>query len=766
MATQSSDQKTSARVRDLVDSMTLEQKVAQLVGYWVDRGTESVAPMQGAMVKDDSYLQVSENGLGHLTRVYGTRPVDPVQRSQWLEQEQLRIRQQSGVDVAALVHEECLTGLAAWQATTYPIPLAWGATFDPLLIEKMGSHIGRDMATLGIHQGLAPVLDVIRDPRWGRVEECISEDPYVVGTIGTAYVEGLQSAGVDATLKHFLGYSASTAGRNHAPVQAGQREIAEVFLPPFEMAIIDGAAASVMNSYAAIDGVPVASDPKILTELLREQLEFEGVVVADYFAVAFLRLMQQVAANNSDAATQALTAGIDVELPSADAYPELVELVREGALPERYVDRALIRVLNQKEKHGLIGGSGNPIDAEVDLDSEENRALARQISEQSIILLSNNGVLPLKGSDAKIAVVGPNADSFEALMGCYSFVNHVLAHHPGVESGIQLPTVLEALRSRVPSDKIVYAKGCDVESAPGEDQQEFDHALAVGAEADIIVMVGGDRAGLFGRGTVGEGNDVDSLDLPGRQLELAKALCDLGKPVILVLLSGRPYHLDWALDAESAPAAVVQAFFPGEEGGQAIAEVLTGSVNPSGRLPVTLPNAAGAQPFTYMHPPLGGATEISSLDPTPVRPFGFGLSYTEFEHSDLDVASRNETSDDLNVSVTVKNSGQRAGTDVVQLYGHDLVGSVTRPVAQLLAYQRVTLEPGESARVTFTLPPSRLSLIDRSLNRVVEPGEWDLWVGHFVDDREVEARIELVGSVHDVALRDPRRSAAKVEVLP
>ncbi len=318
--------------------------------------------------------------------------------------------------IPALVHEECLTGLAAWKAATFPTPLAWGASFDPDLVREVGAAVGSSMHALGVHQGLAPVMDVVRDPRWGRVDECIGEDPYLVGTVGTAFVQGLQGQGVHATLKHFLGYSGSTAGRNHAPLHAGPREIADVFLPPFEMAILDGGAWSVMNSYVDIDGIPAAANTDLLTGVLRERLGFTGVVVADYFAVAFLEVMQAIASDRGEAAALALTAGIDIELPAGDAYlAPLADQVRTGAISEAYVDRAVLRALRQKEALGLLEpdafASGPP--APIDLDPPEHQALARRLAERSVILLTNDGILPLGSpgqSLRRVAVIGPNAD--------------------------------------------------------------------------------------------------------------------------------------------------------------------------------------------------------------------------------------------------------------------------------------------------------------------------------------------------------------------
>ncbi|MEG8037558.1 glycoside hydrolase family 3 N-terminal domain-containing protein [Sphingomonas sp. LR61] len=619
------------RATALLAAMTLDEKAAQLVGYWLDQ-TGVVAPMQGEMAAaadGRTLADITRDGIGQFTRVYGTRPVEPDDRAAWLWAEQRRLKRETRLGIPALVHEECLTGLAAWKAATFPTPLAWGAAFDPDLVEQVGAAIGASMRQLGVHQGLAPVLDVVRDPRWGRVDECIGEDPYLVGTVGTAYVRGLQSAGVDATLKHFLGYSASQAGRNHAPVHAGPREVADVYLPPFVMALRDGGARSVMNSYAEIDGVPVAANGELLTGLLRDELGFDGTVVADYFSVAFLEVMHGIAADRGEAAALALEAGIDVELPTGDAYlAPLVERVRSGLVDEALVDRAVLRVLRQKERLGLLDPQAfeDEPPTGIDLDTPLHRSLAKQLAARSLVLLSNHDgptgvpVLPLRAG-ASVAVIGPNADRAEALQGCYSFANHVLASHPDLPLGFAIPTVREVLVDALGDDVVRFAAGCAV---TGSDRAGFADAVAVAAASDVAVVVVGDQAGLFGRGTVGEGNDTESLDLPGVQRSLVEAVVATGTPTVMVLLTGRPYAIGWALDGDGdgdvaagarRPAAVVQAFFPGEEGGTAIADLLTGAASPSGRLPVSLPRAAGAQPYTYLHPRLG----VLRTSPPPTR---------------------------------------------------------------------------------------------------------------------------------------------------
>ncbi|WP_370741099.1 glycoside hydrolase family 3 N-terminal domain-containing protein [Cellulomonas telluris] len=748
---------TSRTAEDLLAQMTLEEKLAQIVGFWEKEDGEAVAPLQGEFETPRGYDEVTKNGLGHLTRVYGTRPVDADDQARRLWAQQRRLVTGTRLGIPAIVHEECLTGLSAWKAATFPTPLAWGASFDAELVEEMAALIGASMRDLGIHQGLSPVLDVIRDPRWGRVDECIAEDPYLVGTVGTSYVRGLQSTGVHATLKHFIGYSASQSGRNFGPVHAGPREIADVLLPPFEMAVLDGEVRSVMSSYNEIDGVPVAADPEIITGILRDRWGFDGTVVADYFGVAFLQLLHHVAGDLGEAAGLALKAGVDIELPTGDAYLDpLAEAVRSGKVDEALVDRAVLRVLRQKAELGLLDATfDDEPPSGVDLDSPEHRRVAARLAEESLVLLSNDGTLPL-AQPRRVAVVGPNADRPEALFGCYSFLNHVLAQHPQAEVGLEIPTVREALAAELAGAEVVAVRGCAVDD---EDRTGFDEAVAAASSADVAVLVMGDHAGLFGRGTVGEGCDRDDLDLPGVQRELVEAVVATGTPVVLVLLTGRPYVVDWALEC---CAAVVQAFFPGEEGGRAIAGVLSGRVNPSGRLPVSLPRSSGAQPYSYLHPALGGDGDVTNLSTVPVRPFGFGLSYTSFTHSDLTVDAEAATGGTITARVRVTNTGDRAGADVVQLYAHDVVGSVTRPVAQLVGYRRVELDAGESVEVELVVPTTRVAFTDRSGRRVVEPGELELWVGASCADKETSARTTLTGGVHEVTTADARWTTTTV----
>jgi len=751
---------TSARVEDLLARMTPTEKLAQLVGFWVDEGGAVVAPMQDEMADhDDGFESFSADGLGHITRAFGTKPVDPTERASWLHAQQHRLRHETRLGIGAIAHEECLNGFTAWQATMFPAPPSWGASFDPELVERMGAAIGASMRSVGVHQGLAPVLDVVRDPRWGRVEECIAEDPYLVGTLGTHYVRGLQSAGVHATLKHFVGYSASRSGRNLAPVHAGPREVADVLLPPFEMAVRDGGVRSVMAAYNEIDGVPAAADPRLLTDVLRDGWGFDGTVVADYFGVAFLQTMHDVATDLGDAAHQALVAGLDVELPTGDAFLDtLAARLRDGRTPVEVVDRAVRRVLRQKAELGLLPDDPEPTapSGPVDLDPPEHRALAARLAEESVVLVTNDGTLPLPRS-ARVAVVGPNADAARALFGCYTFVNHVLDHFPDLPFGIEAPTVRAALAAELGADRVAHARGCAVDD---DDVSGIAEAVDVARSAEVAVVVVGDKAGLFGRGTSGEGCDRDDLELPGVQRRLVEDVVATGTPVVLVVLSGRPYAIGWATER---CAAVVQTFFPGQEGGRAVARVLSGAVNPSGRLPMTLPRSAGAQPYSYLHPRLGAPSKVSTIATEPPATFGHGLSYTTFEHHGLVADATVAAGGAFEATVTVRNTGDRAGADVVQLYARDVVGSVTRPTAQLLGYARVQLAAGEQVRVRFTVPTARLAFSDRDLVRVVEPGDVELWVGPDCRTRETAASLLVTGDVHRVTGDDGRWVDVDVE---
>ncbi|HEX5567386.1 MAG TPA: glycoside hydrolase family 3 N-terminal domain-containing protein [Streptomyces sp.] len=747
---QDTSRSVEERAADLLSRMTLEEKLAQLSSIWpgseAEEG-EDVAPFQHEVSEEVDLDGLLPHGLGQITRPFGTAPVEPAEGARALAAFQTRVAAANRFGIPAVAHEECLTGFTAWQATVFPTPLAWGATFDPALVRQMAEAIGASMRSVGIHQGLSPVLDVVRDPRWGRTEESIGEDPYLVATLATAYVAGLESTGVVSTLKHFAGYSASRGARNHGPVSIGPRELADMFLPPFEMALREGGARSVMHAYNDLDGVPSAANGELLTDLLRDQWGFTGTVVADYFGISFLERNHRVADSPGRAAALALEAGVDVELPAVRCYGEpLLKAVRSGEVPESLVDRAVLRVLRQKCELGLLDPdwSAEPTTAggPVDLDPPAMRALARRVAEESVILLDNRaGVLPLNPT-ARIAVVGPYADDQAAMLGCYTFPRHVGVEHPGLPIGVEIPTLLEALRAELP--------GAALTGDP--------------RGADVTVAVLGDRSGLFGRGTSGEGCDAEDLTLPDGQAEYLDELLESAEgPVVLVLLTGRPYALGrW----QDRLAAVVQAFFPGEEGGPAVAGVLTGRVNPSGRLPVSVPRSPGGQPFTYLAPPLGLGGAASNIDPTPLYAFGHGLSYTTFAWEAPEAGAGTVPTDGgTSVRVTVRNTGERSGTEVVQLYLHDPVARVARPVTQLVGYARVTLEPGQAAEVGFDFHADLTSYTVRPGQRIVEPGAVELRLAASSADVRHTVPLTLTGPERTVGFDRRMTCGVRVRVL-
>jgi beta-xylosidase len=775
------------RVADLLGRMTLAEKLAQLSAAWLNDPADSnqVAPLQGEFTDGSPmFAELIRDGLGQLTRVFGTRPVTPAGGVQALAALQAQISGASRFGIPALVHEECLTGLMAWGATVFPAPPAWGASFDPALVEEMAVAIGSSMRAVGARQGLAPVLDVARDARWGRVEETVGEDPYLVGVIGTAYVRGLESAGVVATLKHFAAYSASRAGRNMAPVSVGQRELADVFLPPFEMAIREGRAGSVMPSYVAIDGVPAHAGRVLLTDILRDQLGFDGVVVSDYFGISFLETLHGVAASPAEAGAIALRAGVDMELPNVRGYgAPLADQVLAGQVPEDLVDRSAARVLRQKFELGLLDPApdGSPEVSQIDLNPPTHRDLARRLAEESVVLLANDGVLPLR-PDARLAVVGPLADDPLAFFGGYTFPRHLggLADRDGASdrgepagdgAGLVAQTALDALRAEFPRAVVEFAPGSGVRSP---ERSGIVAAVECARGSDVVIALLGDEAGHFGRGSSGEGCDAGDLSLPGLQGDLLEQLVATGKPVVLVLVTGRPYAIG---PAAAQLAAALQTYFPGQEGAAAIAGVMSGRVVPGGKLPLELPALAGSQPAGYLATRLAARTEVSSVDPTPLFPFGHGLSYTSFEYSDLVIRPAGgesktagpapggpariatagiATAGAAEIGCTVRNSGDRAGDEVVQLYLSDPVAQVARPLRYLAGFARVALPPGQARQVLFRLHADRTAFAGLDGGLVVEPGLIEVAIGSSSQDVRLNGSLELHG---------PERSVGSDRVL-
>ncbi|MFE0185721.1 glycoside hydrolase family 3 C-terminal domain-containing protein, partial [Streptomyces olivaceus] len=498
-----------------------------------------------------------------------------------------------------------------------------------------------------------------------------------------------------------------------------------------------------------------AADEELLTGLLRDTWGFDGTVVADYFGIAFLKTLHGIAGDWADAAGAALRAGVDVELPTVKTFgAPLEEAVTDGRVPEALIDRALRRVLTQKAALGLLDPDWNPLppaldgadldapDAlrgSIDLDGPGNRELARTLAEEAVVLLSNDGTLPLAGP-RRIALLGPNADEPTAVLGCYSFPQHIGVHHPDSPVGIDLPTLHDTLAAEFPDTEFTVTRGTGIDDA---DLSGIPQAVRAARDADVAVVVLGDRAGLFGRGTSGEGCDVESLTLPGAQQQLLDALLDTGTPVVTVLLAGRPYALG---RAATESAAIVQAFFPGEEGTHAIAGILSGRLNPSGRLPVSVPRTPGAQPTTYLGPRLAHANDVSNIDPTPAFPFGHGLTYTTFDWTDLTVDNHEAPTDGaFTLALTVRNTGRRPGTEIVQLYLHDPVASVVQPVQRLIGYTRLDLDPGQARRLHVTVPADLASFTGRDGQRITEPGTLELRFATSSTQPRLTARVTLTG---------------------
>jgi beta-glucosidase len=641
------------------------------------------------------------------------------------------------------------------------------STFTPDYATRMTTMIRQQMRAVGGQQALAPVLDVARDPRWGRVEETFGEDSTVVSQFGVAYIKGLQgddlSQGVMATGKHFVGHSFSQGGLNCGPVHLGLRDIWDTYLAPFQAAIRDAGLASMMNAYPELDGEVVAASRGILTELLRDKLGFDGVVVSDYDAVMMIHSYHYAAQTKSEAAVKALTAGIDVELPTVTCYgDDLLAALNAGQISLEVIDTAVKRHLQKKFELGLFE---NPYVDEGKVaavfETVQNRALAYEIATKSMVLLKNDGLLPLKKTIASLAVIGPNAKSSRNLMGDYSFaaLSELMNVDPPKDSAftdltseiletptVSVPTVLEGIQKLVAvTTKVTYARGCDLLS---QDRSGFDEASRAAQAADAVILVMGDRSGLAPNCTTGEFRDSDDLRLQGVQEELIETITALGKPVVLVLVNGRPAAIPEVIEKVNA---VLEAWVPGEEGAKAVASILFGDVNPGGKLPISIPRSVGQVPVFYNHKPSGMRSNIYgdyvSEKVTPLFPFGYGLSYTHFEYSSLVIDKKQAAVDDtVTISLQVSNAGSVAGDEVVQLYIRDEYASYPRPVKELRGFIRLSLQPGEKRRVTFRLPVNQMAFYDGDLKLVLEAGKFLVMVGGSSEDIRLNGDFMVIGA--------------------
>ncbi|HEY1305454.1 MAG TPA: glycoside hydrolase family 3 N-terminal domain-containing protein [Vicinamibacterales bacterium] len=729
-----------ARVADLLMRMSVEEKIAQLQGIWNSK--REIEDAQGRFDPTKAKALIG-SGIGEVARPseIGRRDVGRAVRparehAVFVNAVQKWLIENTRLAIPAMFHEEALHGLTAPGGTHFPVPIGLASTWDPALLERVMGAAALEARTRGVQHVLSPVVDLGRDPRWGRIEETYGEDPYLVTHMGVAAVRGYQGTmlpladdKVFATLKHFAGHGSHEGGINTAPAIVSERLLRSELLVPFEAAVKAGAFA-VMPSYNEVDGVPSHANRWLLTDILRREWGFNGVVVSDYFGIEQLQSRHHVAVDKADAAGQALEAGVDLELPDPYGYPELLGVVKSGRLPESTIDRSVERILKAKFLARLFENPFvDPERAERVTNTSEHQALALEAARKSIVLLKNDGgLLPLDRSKVKtLAVIGPDAKGLH--LGGYS-------RDPG--RGVD---VLSGITARAGTGiSVVYAEGVRItehEADWGGDKvvlgdaaqnrARIQQAIKVARQADAIVLAIGTNESVSREAWADNHlGDVADLRLMSNQEDLVEAMLGTGKPVIALLINGRPLALP--LVAARVPA-IIEAWYPGQEGGTAIGEVLFGDVNPGGKLPVTFPRDSGQLPVYYNRRPTSFRSHLD-LTREPLWSFGFGLSYTSFRLDELKIASPTiGPGGRTDVSVRITNSGSRAGDEVVQLYIRDQVSSVTRPVKELRGFARVTLKPGESKNVSFSLGPEELSLIDRRMQRVVEPGRFDIMVG-------------------------------------
>jgi beta-glucosidase len=734
-----------ARVEDLLSRMTLEEKVAQMQSIW-----EAKSEVFDAKLEFDpkKMAQKFPNGIGQFARPSdATGPTSPRILPGRDARSTIRLvnalqhyaMQNTRLGIPIMFHEEGLHGYVAPGATSFPQAIALASSWDPDLLRAVNAVTAREMRARGVTQALTPVVDVARDPRWGRIEETFGEDPYLVGELGVAAVEGLQGLGktqllaegkVFATLKHLTGHGQPESGTNVGPAPYSERTLREFFFPPFEKIIARTGISTVMPSYNEIDGVPSTANVWLLEKVLRGEWGFQGAVVSDYYAIEDLQKLHHIAATPEEAARLALRAGVDLDLPGVGAYATLTQQVRAGTVSEALIDQSVRRLLLLKFRAGLFEAPFADAAKAIALTNNvEARALARTAAQRSITLLKNDGTLPLKLADGDppvIAVIGPNAAV--ARLGGYSSVPPATA------------SILEGIRVKVGARaKIVFAQGVKITASddwwsdevqladPAENRRLIQAAVAAARDADQIILAIGDTEQTSREGWAQTHlGDRTSLDLVGEQQALFDALRALNKPLVVVLINGRPAST--VTIAEKANA-LLEGWYLGEQGGHAMADVLFGDVNPGGKLPVTIARGVGQLPVFYNAKPSARRGYLfDSVDP--LFPFGYGLSYTSFEIGTPSLSADHIGIDgSVTVSVRVRNSGARAGDETVQLYVHQLVGSVTRPIKELKAFERIALAAGESKTVSFTLTPETFRMWNVAMQRVVEPGSFEVMVG-------------------------------------
>jgi beta-glucosidase len=714
----SGQRKDSEReINALIARMTLEEKLGQLQQF-DGEANGNYRP---------EHLELVRKGLlGSTLNVRGAARTNELQRAA-IEQSRLKIPVLFGFDV---IHG---------YRTIFPAPLGEASSWDPSVAERSASIAAAEARAAGVHWTFAPMLDIARDARWGRIIEGAGEDPYLGSAFARARVRGFQGPDysapdkVLACAKHWVAYGAAEAGRDYNTTDMSEGILRQVYFPPFKAAVDEGVG-TFMSAFNDLNGVPASANPFTLTKVLRGEWKFDGFVVSDYTAVQEL-IQHGAAADEADAAQLALNAGVDMEMVSRLYNKHGAELLRSGQLSQATIDEAVRRVLRIKFRLGLFDHPYADESRERSvIMSTANLAAAREIAARSMVLLRNEReILPLNKNVKSIALIGPLADDQLDMLGSWN----------GDGQASDAVTLLAGLRAKVPAAKINYAKGCDIE---GDSTAGFDEAVRAARESEVVIVAVGESAAMSG-----EAASRANLDLPGRQLDLLKALQATGKPVVVVLMNGRPLTINWL--AENSPA-ILETWFAGTQAGNAIADVLFGDVNPGGKLPVTFPRAVGQEPLYYNHLNTGRPPDANNkytskyLDVswTPLYPFGYGLSYTQFRLQNLQLSAQRIRPDGrVTVNVEVENVGPRAGDEVVQLYLRDVSASVARPVRELKGFQRVTLRPGEKRRLEFTLTPELLGFYNRDMHFVVEPGEFKVMVGtSSADEHELTASFQVV----------------------
>jgi beta-glucosidase len=772
------------RVEELLSQMTIEQKMTQL---------------QCMMVRENpaESLVYFPDGVGQLTQMGGSKNIES--NVTFAKEAQNIVTKSNSFGIPALLHCEAITGVNVTGATTFPSAIGLGATWNPETVEEMSDIIRKQMLAIGVRQALPPVMDIARDPRWGRVGETYGEDPTLAAAMSVAFTRGLQGndlkEGVVATAKHFLGYGLGEGGLNMASNPIPARELREVYAKPFQAAISEAGLESVMNSYGAIDGELIIKSKRILNELLRDEMGFEGIVVGDYMSIN--RIVDlKLASDPSAGGIEAIKAGLDVEMPFPYGYSKgLIAAVKEGLLDESLIDRSVRRVLRTKFKLGLFENSypREELLAEA-YGSERNTALNLKAARESIVLLKNEGILPLSKNINKIAVIGPHADSIRLLFGCYThpatlemFLNGessqmagIIAGESNAESfdaekcyegsrvyrelplvtetikqlyGDKTPTILASIKAKCPNAHVVYEKGCDI---AGTNRDGFEAAVDAANNADIVILTLGGKYGWGRSCTTGEGIDSSDIGLNGVQEELAKVINETGTPAVLVHMDAKPLSSEYISENYQV---IIENWFPGDTGGTALADVLFGDYNPAGRLSITAARNAGQIPIYSSHRKGDGYIPIKGMvlsryvqgPKQPLFYFGEGMSYTSFEYSDLAMDKEIQADGTLKLSCKITNTGTMDGEEVVQVYVTDEISSMLRPNKELTGFKRLAIEAGQTKTVHFTMKANQFAFLDADMKWIVEAGEMTVRVGASSNDIRLSDTFEIKDTAYIVA---------------